>query len=129
MEIADRPTTNQGPAEWFTGTVWIDTIRTPTAPARAQVARVRFAPKARTAWHTHPLGQTLHILEGVARVQSEGGPVVELHAGDTVSFAPGERHWHGAASDSFMAHLAVQEVENGSAADWAEHVTDEQYAG
>jgi quercetin dioxygenase-like cupin family protein len=129
MEIVHRLTTNEGPAEWFTGSVWMDVIRAPAAPARAQVARVRFAPGARTAWHTHPLGQTLHVLEGVARAQSEGGPVTELRAGDTAWFAPGERHWHGASADSFMTHLAVQEVENGSAADWAEHVTDAQYGG
>jgi quercetin dioxygenase-like cupin family protein len=117
------------PADYFTGTVWQDPIIDAPAPARIRSAWVRFEPRARTAWHTHPLGQTLHILSGVARVQTWGEPVREVRAGDTVWFPPGEKHWHGAGPDSNMVHLAMQEHLDGTHVTWLEHVTDEQYDG
>ncbi len=115
------------PSDWFTGTVWQDPIIEAPAPARIRAAWVRFEPGARTAWHTHPLGQTLHIRSGVGRVQVWGGPIREVRAGDTVWFPPGEKHWHGAAPDSAMEHLALQEALDGKAVDWMEHVTEAQY--
>jgi len=116
------------PDKWFTGTVWQDVIAEAPDPARLRAVWVRFEPGARTAWHTHPLGQTLHVVSGVARVQTWGGPVREARPGDTVWFAPGEKHWHGAAPDVAMEHLALQEALDGTAVDWMEHVSDEQYA-
>ena len=116
-------------AEWFTGTVWQDPIIEAPAPARIRAVWVRFEPSARTAWHTHPLGQTLHIMSGVGRVQSWGGPVREVHAGDTIWIAPGEKHWHGAAPNTAMVHLALQEALDGKAVDWMEKVSDAQYGG
>ena len=115
------------PAEYFTGTVWQDPINQAPAPARLQVVRVSFDPAARTAWHTHPLGQTLYVLSGFGRVQSEGGPIREIRPGDVVWISPGEKHWHGASANAGMVHLAMQEADNGSAATWLEKVTDEQY--
>ncbi|HZU39897.1 MAG TPA: cupin domain-containing protein, partial [Solirubrobacteraceae bacterium] len=107
--------TSAGPAEWFTGTVHIDTVAVPSAPSRAAAALVRFAPGARTAWHTHPLGQTIYVTEGIGRCQRRGGPVEAIEPGDRVYFAPGEEHWHGAAPNRFMTHLAIQEAdESGS---------------
>ena len=117
----------QGPAEWFTGTVRIDPLFTAPAPARAAGASVTFEPGARTAWHTHPLGQTLHVVSGVGRVQLWGGPVREIRPGDTIWIAPGEKHWHGAGPDTNMVHIALQEHLDGSHVAWLEHVTDEQY--
>jgi quercetin dioxygenase-like cupin family protein len=117
------------PADYFTGTVWQDPIIEAPAPARMRVVRVSFEPGARTAWHTHPLGQTLHVVSGCGRAQSKGGPIREIRAGDTVWFAPGEKHWHGAAPDTAMAHLAMQEALDGKAVDWLEHVTDAEYGG
>jgi quercetin dioxygenase-like cupin family protein len=117
------------PADYFTGTVWQDPIIEAPAPARMRVVRVSFEPGARTAWHTHPLGQTLHVVSGCGRAQSKGGPIREIRAGDTVWFAPGEKHWHGAAPDTAMAHIAMQEALDGKAVDWLEHVTDEEYGG
>ena len=119
--------TRRGPAEWFTGTVWIDPVIEAPAPARIRAARVTFEPGARTAWHTHPLGQTLHVVSGVGRVQLWGGPVREIRAGDTVWIAPGEKHWHGAGPKTAMVHIAMQEAKDGSHVAWLEHVTDEQY--
>ncbi len=118
----------RAPASYFTGTVWQDPVIEAPAPARINAVRVTFEPGARTAWHTHPLGQTLYVLAGCGRVQTEGGPVREIRAGDVVWIPPGEKHWHGAAPTTMMAHLAMQEAENGSAATWLEHVTDAQYA-
>jgi quercetin dioxygenase-like cupin family protein len=115
------------PADSFTGTVWQDPIIEAPAPARIRSAWVRFEPGARTAWHSHPLGQTLHVVSGVGRVQTFGGPVHEIHAGDTVWIPPGEKHWHGAAPDVAMMHLAMQEHLDGKHVTWLEHVTDEQY--
>ncbi len=116
-----------GPSEYFTGAVQIVAVPTPTAPGRLNAARVTFQPGARTAWHTHPFGQTLVVLSGEGRAQTEGGPVQALHVGDTLWFAPGEKHWHGAAPDSTMCHLALQEAKDGSAADWLEQVSDADY--
>lgn len=116
-----------GAAEWFTGLVWIEQIDAPPY-SRMRAARVYFSPGARTAWHTHPVGQTLHIVEGVARVQSEGSEVRELTSGDTVSFEPGEPHWHGATPGRPMVHLALQDADSdGEVADWGAHVSDEEY--
>lgn len=119
--------TSRGPESYFTGTVWLDPIVAAQAPARVQAARVTFAPGARTAWHTHPLGQTLYVVAGAGRVQTRGGPVREIRAGDTVWIPPGEEHWHGAAPTTGMAHIAIQEALDGSAVNWLAHVTDTEY--
>jgi quercetin dioxygenase-like cupin family protein len=116
-----------GPTDWFTGTVRIDPLFTAPAPARAAGAAVTFEPGARTAWHTHPLGQTLIVTAGFGRVQREGGPVEEIRPGDVVWFAPGEKHWHGASPATAMTHIAIHEALDGRAVDWLEHVTDAQY--
>jgi quercetin dioxygenase-like cupin family protein len=120
--------TKRAPETYFTGTVWQDAVIAAPEPARINATRVTFEPGARTAWHTHPLGQTLYVLTGFGRVQTDGGPVRTIRAGDVVWIPPGEKHWHGAGPDTIMAHLAMQESENGSAATWLEHVTDAQYA-
>jgi quercetin dioxygenase-like cupin family protein len=120
--------TATGPSEWFTGSVYIDAVTAPTPPSRLQANMVHFTPGARTAWHTHPNGQTIHVIEGVGRCQRRGGPIEAIRPGDRVFFEPGEDHWHGAAPDRFMVHIAMIEVdEAGNAAAWAEHVTDEEY--
>ena len=124
--IGTRPSAT-GPAEWFTGTVRIDTFFQPQAPARAVGASVTFEPGARTAWHTHPLGQILLITAGCGWAQRDGGPVEEVHPGDAVWFSPGERHWHGATATTAMTHIAIQEQLDGTAVDWEEHVSVEQY--
>ena len=129
MEIkrsGSRPS-SAGPAEWFSGTVRIDPLFPVQAPARAAGNTVTFEPGARTAWHTHPLGQTLIVTAGAGRVQREGGPVQEIHPGDVVWFEPGEKHWHGAAPETAMTHIAIQESLEGKAVEWLEHVSDEQY--
>ena len=126
--IRNERQTNPGPSEWFTGTVFIDTITAPNPPSRLGAASVHFAPGARTAWHTHPFGQTLWVTEGVGSCQREGGPVEVIRPGDRVYFEPGENHWHGAAPDRFMTHLAMQEADDtGSPVTWGRHVTDEEY--
>src|SRR5882757_4838173 len=117
----------RGPEDWFTGTVRIDPLFQANDPARAVGASVTFEPGARTAWHTHPLGQTLIILTGCGRVQKEGGPVEEVYPGDIVWFAPNEKHWHGASSTVAMSHIATQEQLDGKVVDWMEKVSDEQY--
>jgi quercetin dioxygenase-like cupin family protein len=117
----------KGPAEWFTGAVRIDPLFGATAPARAAGNTVTFEPAARTAWHTHPLGQVLIVTAGCGRVQREGGPIQEIHPGDVVWFEPGEKHWHGAAPTTAMTHIAIQEALDGTAVDWMEQVSDEQY--
>ena len=117
----------KGPAEWFTGMVRIDPLFTAPPPARVAGAAVTFEPGARTAWHTHPLGQTLIVTSGVGWVQREGGPVEEIRPGDVVWFPPGEKHWHGATPTTAMRHLAIQEALDGKVVDWLEHVSDEQY--
>jgi quercetin dioxygenase-like cupin family protein len=120
--------TSPGPPNWFTGAVFVDTIATAAPPSRLAAAVVHFTPGARTAWHTHPLGQTIHVTEGLGLCQRRGGPIEEILPGDTVYFEPDEDHWHGAAPDRFMTHIAMQEVdESGSPVTWGEHVTDEEY--
>jgi quercetin dioxygenase-like cupin family protein len=119
----------KGPADWFTGVVRIDPLFQPTGPARAAGNAVTFEPGARTAWHTHPLGQTLIVIMGCGRAQREGGPIEEIRPGDVISFAPGEKHWHGAAPTSAMTHIAIQEALDGKAVEWMEKVTEEQYRG
>ena len=119
----------KGDAEHFTGVVRIDPLFQPVAPARAGGAYVTFEPGARTAWHAHPLGQTLVVTAGCGRVRRWGGPVEEIRPGDVVSIAPGEKHWHGAAPTTAMTHLAIQEYLEGQAAEWMEKVSDEQYVG
>lgn len=129
MEIfrAGRTPSRPGPAEWFTGRVRIDALFNAADPDRVQGAHVTFEPGARTAWHTHPLGQTLVVTSGLGRVQREGGPVEEIRPGDVVWFAPGEKHWHGASPAVAMTHIAIQEVEGGKVVDWLEHVSDADY--
>lgn len=121
-----RPS-KKAPDSYFTGTVWQDPIVEAPEPARIRGLRVTFEPGARTAWHSHPLGQTLVVLSGVGRFQSEGEPVVEIRPGDVIWIAPGEKHWHGAAPDTLMCHLAFQESLDGTHANWMEHVSDEDY--
>ena len=130
MEVTKSSlTTGKGPKDRFTGDVYVDTITNPTPPSRLQAASVHFNPRARTAWHTHPVGQTIYVLEGVGRCQRRGKPAETIRPGDRVFFEPGEDHWHGAAPDRFMTHLAMLEVDDdGEAATWGAHVTDEQYA-
>lgn len=118
-----------GPAEYFTGRVRRDPLIEAPAPARVTAASVTFEPGARTAWHTHPLGQVLIVTAGLGRAQRRGGPIEDIRPGDVVWFAPGEEHWHGAGPAAAMTHIAVQEAENGKHADWLEHVTDQEYAG
>lgn len=118
----------QGPAEYFTGAVRIDPVNSPPEPARVAVAHVTFEPGARTAWHTHPLGQTLIVTAGLGWVQREGGRIEEIRPGDTVWFAPGEKHWHGATRTTGMSHYAIQERLDGAPVTWMEHVTDDQYS-
>jgi quercetin dioxygenase-like cupin family protein len=117
----------KGPADYFTGTVRIDPLFNRPDPARVSGALVTFEPGARTAWHTHPLGQTLIVTSGLGWIQREGGTVEEIRPGDVVWFEPGERHWHGATATTAMSHIAIQEKLNGSPVNWLEHVTDGQY--
>ena len=118
----------RGPAEWFTGTVWVDEIAPADEPARVHVLRVSFEPGARTAWHSHPLGQLLHILSGIGRVQKAGEPFTDVHTGDTIWIPPGERHWHGAAPGHTMVHLAVQRATpEGNEVTWFEQVSQADY--
>ena len=120
--------TATGPSEWFTGTVYIDALAAASPPSRLQAASVHFTPGARTAWHTHPFGQAIYVTEGIGRCQRRGGAVEVIRPGDRVYFEPDEDHWHGAAPDRFMTHLAMQEVDDeGSPVTWGEHVSDEEY--
>lgn len=119
----------RGPPDWFTGEVVMVPLVEAADPARVRAAMVTFAAGARTHWHTHPLGQMIHVVSGRGRAQAEGGPVVRIGPGDMVWFAPGERHWHGADPDAGMVHLAVQEAENGVAVTWAEPVGEDDYSG
>jgi quercetin dioxygenase-like cupin family protein len=117
-----------GPKEWFTGTVYIDNVRNPDDQSAVGCAHVRFTPGARTAWHTHPKGQTLYVTDGIGLVARRGGEVREIRPGDVVYIEPNEEHWHGATTDRFMAHVAIQEAdEQGQVVTWLDHVTDEQY--
>jgi quercetin dioxygenase-like cupin family protein len=127
--IRSRPQTAVAPTAWFTGTAYIDGLAPGDMPSRLRAYRVHFTPAARTAWHTHPNGQLLHITDGVGRVQGRGGPVEQVVAGDTVRIEAGEEHWHGAAPANFMTHIAFQLAdENGNDAFWGEQVTDAEYA-
>jgi len=131
MEIkrAGSQPSNKGPADWFTGTVRIDPLTQAPAPARVAAGSVTFEPGARTAWHTHPLGQTLVVTAGCGRAQRWGGPVEEIRPGDVIWFSPGEKHWHGAAPTTAITHIAIYEILDGKAVDWMEKVSDDQYAG
>ena len=126
--VGSQPS-GKGPADYFTGTVRIDPLFEAPDPALMRSASVTFEPGARTAWHTHPLGQILIVTSGCGRAQRWGGPVEEIHPGDVVWFASGEKHWHGAAPSTAMTHIAIQERLNGKVVEWMEHVTDEQYNG
>lgn len=120
--------TMAGPADWFTGNVYVDSVAAPASGSQVSASNVHFAPGARTAWHTHPNGQTIFVTEGIGRCQRRGGQVEEIRPGDRVFFEPGEEHWHGAAPDRFMTHLAMHQVDDqGTAVTWGEHVTDEEY--
>lgn len=124
--VGSQPS-GKGPADWFTGAVRVDPLFQAPEPARVTGASVTFEPGARTAWHTHPLGQTLIITSGVGCVQRDGGPIEEIRPGDVVWFPPSEKHWHGATATTAMTHIAIQEALNGKTVDWLEKVTDEQY--
>jgi quercetin dioxygenase-like cupin family protein len=126
--VGSRPS-GKGPADWFTGVVRVDPLFAAPEPARVVGAQVTFEPGARTAWHTHPLGQTLLVTSGCGWAQRWGGAIEEIRPGDVVWFAPGEKHWHGAAATTAMTHLAVQEKLDGKTVAWLEHVSDEQYEG
>lgn len=127
IKRAGSQPSGQGPADWFTGTVRIDPLFTAPDPAPGRGASVTFEPGARTAWHTHPLGQTLIVTAGCGRVQREGGSIEEIRPGDVVWFEPGEKHWHGAAPATSMTHITIQEALNGKVLDWMEKVSDDQY--
>jgi quercetin dioxygenase-like cupin family protein len=129
IKRAGSSASTKGPAEYFTGTVRIDPLFPPIAPARGAGNAVTFEPGARTAWHTHPLGQVLIVTAGCGRAQREGGRIEEIRPGDVVVFAPGEKHWHGAAPTTAMTHIAIQEALDGKAVEWMEKVSDEQYQG
>ena len=121
--------TTPGPSDWFAGSVFVDAVAAPSEGSRIGAASVHFTPGARTAWHTHPHGQTIWVTEGVGLCQREGGPIEVIRPGDRVFFEPGEKHWHGAAPTRFMTHIAMLDVdEEGNAANWGEHVTDAEYA-
>ena len=124
--IGSQPS-NSGPADWFTGTVRIDPLFEAPEPARVRAASVTFEPGARTAWHTHPLGQTLIVTAGCGWVQCERSTIEEIHPGDVVWIPPNEKHWHGATPTTAMTHIALQEALNGKVVDWMEKVSDEQY--
>jgi len=130
MKIIDGRATEKAPAERFTGDAWLDVIVRGEAPSRIRVSVVRFAPGARNGWHSHAVGQTLHVTEGVGRTQARGGEILEVRAGDTIYTPPGEWHWHGAAPDRFMTHLAIFEAPaDGDETEWAALVTDAEYEG
>ena len=124
--VGSQPS-GKGPADWFTGTVRVDPLFQAPDPALVSGACVTFEPGARTAWHTHPLGQTLIVVSGAGWVQRDGGSVEDIRPGDVVWFEPGEKHWHGATATTAMSHIAIQEKQDGKVVDWMEHVTDEQY--
>jgi quercetin dioxygenase-like cupin family protein len=129
MKIARNSlATTPGPSDWFTGSVYIDTVAEPSEPSRLAAANVHFTPGARTAWHTHPNGQTIYVTEGIGMCQRRDAAIEVIRPGDRVFFEAGEQHWHGAVPDRFMAHLAMHQVDDeGSAVRWGEHVTDEEY--
>jgi quercetin dioxygenase-like cupin family protein len=121
--------TMAGPSEWFTGAVYVDAVATPVDRSRVSASSVHFTPGARTAWHTHPNGQTIFVIEGVGLAQRRGGPIEVIRPGDRVFFEPGENHWHGAAPTRFMTHIAMLDVDDkGTSATWGDHVSDAEYA-
>jgi len=121
--------TSPGSKDWFTGTVYIDALATPSGASRVSASSVHFTPGARTAWHTHPNGQTIFVVEGIGLAQGRGGPIEVIRPGDRVFFAPGEEHWHGACATRFMTHISMLDVdEQGNNATWGPHVTDAEYA-
>jgi quercetin dioxygenase-like cupin family protein len=121
--------TTQGPSDWFSGAVYIDAVAAPSGSSRVSAACVHFTPGARTAWHTHPNGQTIFVLEGVGHAQRRGGEIEVIRPGDRVFFEPGEEHWHGASATRFMTHIAMLQVDDeGNTSNWLDHVTDEEYA-
>ena len=124
--VGSKPSV-KGPSEWFTGSARVEMLFDDKAPSRVSGANVTFEPGARTAWHTHPVGQHLLITSGVGSVQQEGGPIQEVRPGDVVWFPPGVKHWHGASAKTAMTHIAIQEAQNGSPVEWLEHVSNEQY--
>jgi quercetin dioxygenase-like cupin family protein len=130
MQIARNTLDTQaGPSDWFTGAVYVDTVATPAGPSRLSASSVHFTPGARTAWHTHPNGQTIYVLEGVGLCQRRDGPIELIRPGDRVFFEPGEEHWHGAAATRFMTHIAMQQADDeGNVVTWGDHVTDDDYA-
>src|ERR1700687_3474275 len=129
MEITRNVETRRGPADWFTGDVYVDAVASPSGSSRLSASIVHFTPGARTAWHTHPNGQTIYVLEGIGRARRRGGPIEVIRPGDRVFFEPGEEHWHGAGPNRFMTHLAMLEVGgDGAPAAWGDHVTDAEYA-
>jgi quercetin dioxygenase-like cupin family protein len=127
LKRAGSQPSRQGPVEYFTGSVRLDPLNTATAPARVSCASVTFEPGARTAWHTHPLGQTLVVTSGCGWTQCEGGPRYEIRPGDVIWCPPNHRHWHGATTSTAMTHIAIQEALDGRFIEWQEHVTDEEY--
>lgn len=129
IKAAGTVPSRRAPSDWFTGTVWQDPVIETPAPARLQAVIVRFEPGARTAWHSHPLGQTLHVVSGSGLVQVWGERLREIKAGDTVWIPPGEKHWHGASPSTTMSHIAMQEMLDGKSAEWMEKVSDTQYSG
>ncbi|MFJ8729097.1 cupin domain-containing protein [Streptomyces bauhiniae] len=131
MEFVQQQPTSKAPADWFTGDVWWDVIVAGQEPSRLRANLVRFAPAARTHWHSHAVGQTLHVVSGVALIGTRDGTVLEAHPGETVTCPPGEEHWHGAAPERFMEHIAMWEGTGGGAPEtaWAEAVSEEQYGG
>jgi quercetin dioxygenase-like cupin family protein len=131
MEVTPKQPTGKGPGEMFTGDVYLDAIVRGEEPSRVRVNAVRFTPSARTAWHSHAVGQTLYVTDGRGLVQARGGEITEIRSGDIVQTPPGQWHWHGAAPDHFMSHLSITEAPggDGSEADWGEHVTDSEYHG
>ncbi len=130
QRTANSIETTAGPSEWFTGAVYIDAVTTPSGPSRLSASSVHFTPGARTAWHSHPNGQTIYVTEGIGLAQGRGGPIEVIRPGDRVFFQPGEDHWHGATPNRFMSHLSMVEVDDhGDSATWGNHVTDEEYNG
>jgi quercetin dioxygenase-like cupin family protein len=128
MERIPKQPSAKGPAQMFTGDVWFDVVAKGEEPSRMRVNVVRFTPGARTAWHSHAVGQTLHVTEGVGLIQSRGGDVLEIHPGDTIHTPPGQWHWHGASPGHFMTHIAMWEAPaDGAESDWGDHVTDAEY--
>ncbi len=128
MQITRSADTSMGPSDWFTGIVYLDPVATPSGSSKLSATSVHFTPGARTAWHTHPHGQTIYVVEGVGLAQRRGGPIEVIRPGDRVFFEPGEEHWHGASAARFMTHLALLQVDDeGNNAVWGDHVTDEEY--